>query len=222
MGSPFSPIPYDVVVHRLAPYLNAQDLGRLMRVNSTFLSYFIRDEPWRHIHNRCCALVPFWREHVFDKLPWVSSRSQKKRAKLGKTQSNRISLPRSGIWYTLRRFVSPCMHAFHMIQLVRRHKRAIFHYTRDGIIQTQGKPKAVMVAAVVAGIVIGLNPHRSNWWRVDGVIDSCEFHGALFSGDGTKLEWMNFAGSAAYERSNCHFLLRHPQTVVAFRPMFWF
>lgn len=223
MGSPFSPIPFDVILHKIVPHLDARALGRLMQVNRDYLSFFIRDECWAHIRDRCCDMVPFWREHVFDQLPWASSRSYKKRAKLGKTKGNRISLPRSGLWYTLRKFVAPCLHPYHFIKLLRGlvPRYASFMIDEHGNVMKKGDKRNMMAACVAAGILKGVGRRDTNY---TGFVASIQAHDGIllqvrgFQDQYPQIQTLEIALPAAY----CVGGAMYCYEVNAFHHMFWF
>lgn len=111
MGSPLHPIPYDVVLHNIIPYLNVQDLGRFMRVNRTYCSYLLRDEVWDHIRQRCLRVAPLLQPMVFGRFPWHSQEYNdeegvRKKARLRESQKRPFKLPRGGTWYVLKTYIA--------------------------------------------------------------------------------------------------------------------
>lgn len=110
MGSPFSPIPYDVVITGIFPYLNVQDLGRLMQVNRTFCAYSLRDEAWQHIRRQCTQVAPFVEEWLFKPFAWHDEeyndeQGARKKARLRKSDKKPYKFPVGGTWYVLKTFL---------------------------------------------------------------------------------------------------------------------
>ncbi len=123
MGSPLHPIPYDVVLHGIVPYLNVQDLSRLMRANRTYCAYMLRDEVWQHIRQRCIAVAPFLEYLVFDSFPWRSedyndAEGVRKKARLRKSDKRPYKFPRGGNWYVLKTYIAKARDAASLRKLV--------------------------------------------------------------------------------------------------------
>lgn len=104
------PLPYDVVLHNVFPYLNVQDLGRLAQCNKTYYEYLLRDEAWEHIKIRCIDAVPFWKKYVFDLFPWkhdvYDAESVRKKAKLRPSACKSWKTPKGGTWYVLKTYIA--------------------------------------------------------------------------------------------------------------------
>lgn len=120
-GSPFSPLPYDVVVANVLPYLNVQDLGRCLQINKTYFQYLLRDEAWEHVKQRCITAAPFLEPLVFDAFPWdhkeYDDETKRKKAKV-RTGKKPLKLPRKGTWYGLKTYVGKARNAKTVRQLL--------------------------------------------------------------------------------------------------------
>lgn len=137
MGSPLYPIPYDVVLHHITPYLNVQDLSRLMRTSRTYCAFMLRDEIWQHIRKRCTDVAPFLEYLVFNAFPWRpneynDSEGVRKKARLRKSDKKPYKFPRGGNWYVLKTYISKARDASSFRAFIRFHwheRPGIFYST---------------------------------------------------------------------------------------------
>lgn len=111
MGSPLHPILYDVVLTGVLPYLNVQDLARLMRTSCSNCEFLLRDEAWQHIKQRCVRVAPWVQQLIFDAFPWRSTEYNntegvRKKARLRESAKRPFKFPRGGTWYVLRTYIA--------------------------------------------------------------------------------------------------------------------
>lgn len=154
MGSPFSPIPYDVVITGIIPYLNVQDIGRLMQLNRTYCSYLLRDEAWQHIRRRCVQVAPFVEELLFKAFPWRDKeyndeQGARKKARLRLSDKKPYKFPVGGVWYVLKTFVMKARDAISLRKFLRYRKNGIppvflpfshYDFTEDHIFVGSERP----------------------------------------------------------------------------------
>jgi len=117
--------PTDLWQTKVASNLGVLDLCRLTQVNKEFMSIFLADRAWYHQHNRVCSKFPalvelFVRHRPKDakkrgsKRVIVHSSGTKKRKLSAKddsgtktaTETGRLIIPRCGIWYVFKRWLS--------------------------------------------------------------------------------------------------------------------
>lgn len=108
MNRPFYPIHVDVVMSRIVPHLNVQDIGRLMCCSKNFYEFFVRDEWWSHIRDRCIAAVPIWKPMIFDAFPWNTidnHETDPRKARMRESSKQAFKIPVGGIWKNLKTYV---------------------------------------------------------------------------------------------------------------------